>query len=70
MVNPGRWLRIAEIMTEHNRIIDDKILDSFIYTPDNYQQNLLRLQIATITSVIALLLVWHRQLDISHEPAD
>ena len=56
-MNPGRWLRIAEIMTEHNRIIDDKILDSFIYTPDNYQQNLLRyLQIATITSVIALLL--------------
>ena len=56
-MNPSRWLRIAEIMTEHNRIIDDKILDSFIYTPDNYQQNLLRyLQIATITSVIALLL--------------
>lgn len=56
-MNPGRWLRIAEIMTEHNRIIDDKMLDSFIYTPDNYQQNLLRyLQIATITSVIALLL--------------
>ena len=44
-------------MTEHNRIIDDKILDSFIYTPDNYQQNLLRyLQIANHHSVIALLL--------------
>lgn len=56
-MNPGRWLRIAEVMTEHNRIIDSKMLEGFIYNPDNYQQNILRyLLIATIASVIALLL--------------
>lgn len=56
-MNPGRWLRIAEVMTEHNRIIDDKMLTPFIYNKDNYQPDLSRyLRIATIASVLALLL--------------
>ncbi len=56
-MNPGRWLRIAEVMTEHNRAIDNQVLNAFLYNKEDYQPNLLRyLRIATIASVIALLL--------------
>ena len=56
-MNPGRWLRIAEVMTEHTRSIDNQVLNGFIYSKENYQPNLLRyLRIATVASVIALLL--------------
>lgn len=56
-INPGRWLRIAEIMTEHNRIIDDKTLEHFIYHPDKNQSVIQRYaHIAMISSVIALFL--------------
>lgn len=56
-MNPGRWLRIAEVMTEHNRAIDNQVLNAFLYNREDYQPNLLRyLRIATIASVIALLL--------------
>ncbi|WP_321407670.1 diguanylate cyclase [Tolumonas auensis] len=56
-MNPGRWLHIAEVMVEHKRLIDDKALHSFIYNEEDYQPDLLRyLRIATIASIIALLL--------------
>ncbi|WP_024871665.1 GGDEF domain-containing protein [Tolumonas lignilytica] len=56
-MNPGRWLRIAEVMTEHNRLIDDKMLSPFIYNAEDYQPVLVRyFRIATLASIIALLL--------------
>lgn len=56
-MNPGRWLRIAEVMTEHQRIIDEPMLNRFIYDGDKYQPNLSRyLRIATVSSLLALLL--------------
>ncbi|MDD2344147.1 MAG: diguanylate cyclase [Tolumonas sp.] len=56
-MNPGRWLRIAEVMTEHQRIVDEQILNQFIYDSDKYQPNLSRyLRIATVSSLLALLL--------------
>ena len=30
-MNPGRWKYIAEIMTEHNRLVDDSILKDFLF---------------------------------------
>ncbi|NCB58624.1 MAG: hypothetical protein EOM46_14290 [Gammaproteobacteria bacterium] len=30
-MNPRRWLHIAEVMVEHKRLIDDKVLNPFIY---------------------------------------
>jgi diguanylate cyclase (GGDEF)-like protein len=56
-MNPGRWLRIAKIMTEHQRIIDESMLNRFTYDSDKYQPNLSRyLRIATVSSLLALLL--------------
>ena len=56
-MNPGRWLRIAEVMTEHQRIIDEPMLNRFTYDGDKYQPNLSRyLRIATVSSLLALLL--------------
>lgn len=56
-MNPGRWLRIAEVMTEHSRTLDDQALNGFIYNKGDYQPDLLRyLRIAIIASITTLLL--------------
>jgi diguanylate cyclase (GGDEF)-like protein len=56
-MNPGRWLRIAEVMTEHRRIIEDDMLSGFIYNPDQYHADLSRyIRIAIAASLLALVL--------------
>lgn len=56
-MNPGRWLRIAEVMTEHQRLVDAQILNRFIYSQDDYQPSLSRyIRIAVISSLMAFLL--------------
>jgi len=56
-MNPGRWLRIAEVMTEHQRLVDAQMLNRFIYNQDDYQPSLSRyVRIAVISSIMALLL--------------
>lgn len=56
-MNPGRWLRIAEVMTEHGRLVDTQMLNRFIYNQDDYQPSLSRyIRIAVISSIMALLL--------------
>ena len=56
-MNPGRWLRIAEVMTEHQRLVDAQMLNRFIYNQDDYQPSLSRyVKIAVISSIMALLL--------------
>ena len=56
-MNPGRWLRIAEVMTEHQRLVDAQMLNRFIYNQDDYQLSLSRyVRIAVISSIMAFLL--------------
>ena len=56
-MNPGRWLRISEVMTEHQRLVDAQMLNRFIYNQDDYQPSLSRyIRIAVISSIMALLL--------------
>ncbi len=56
-MNPGRWLRIAEVMTEHQRLVDAQMLNRFIYNQDDYQPSLSRyIRIAVISSLMAFLL--------------
>lgn len=56
-MNPGRWLRISEVMTEHQRLVDAQTLNRFIYNQDDYQPSLSRyIRIAVISSIMALLL--------------
>ena len=56
-MNPGRWLRISEVMTEHQRLVDAQMLNRFIYNQDDYQPSLSRyIRIAVISSLMALLL--------------
>lgn len=56
-MNPGRWLRIAEVMTEHQRLVDAQMLNRFIYNQDDYQPILSRyIRIAVISSLMAFLL--------------
>ena len=56
-MNPGRWLRIAEVMTEHQRLVDAQMLNRFIYNQYDYQLSLSRyVRIAVISSIMAFLL--------------
>jgi diguanylate cyclase (GGDEF)-like protein len=56
-MNPGRWLRISEVMTEHQRLVDAQTLNRFIYNQDDYPPSLSRyIRIAVISSIMALLL--------------
>jgi diguanylate cyclase (GGDEF)-like protein len=56
-MNPGRWLRIAEVMTEHQQLVDAQMLNRFIYNQDDYQLSLSRyVRIAVISSIMAFLL--------------
>jgi diguanylate cyclase (GGDEF)-like protein len=56
-MNPERWMRIADIMTQHKQIINENTLVPFIYNQRNYQSVLMRYsRIIVIVSLLALAL--------------
>lgn len=56
-MNPGRWLRIAEILTEHKSTVTDETLSPFIYRGFNNQPDIARyLYITGVSSLLTLVL--------------